>query len=185
MSYTHFTLEERESLALFLAEGKTQSQIARELGRHRSTIKREIERNYSKCKKRYNPIRATICYIVRRKRCVRRPVITKGSELYNFILSGLQVFWPPEVIVQRGREEGYNISCSTIYRAIRKGVFGKFAAKKYLRRRGKIVIFPIKIPMLYILFTPFMIVLPSSKQRNALVIGKAIRCMERLEEAAL
>lgn len=137
MSYTHFTLEERESLALLLAEGKTQSQIARELGRHRSTIKREIERNYSKTKQRYNPVRATICYIIRRKKCVRRPVITEESELYNYILSRLQVFWPPEVIAQRGRAEGYNIACSTIYRAIRKGLFGKLAAKKYLRRRGK------------------------------------------------
>lgn len=137
MSYTHFTLEERESLALLLAEGKNQSQIARELGRHRSTIKREIERNYSKTKKRYNPVRATICYIVRRKKCVRRSVITEGSDLYNYILSRLQMFWPPEVIAHRGREEGYNIACSTIYRAIRKGVFGKLAAKKYLRRRGK------------------------------------------------
>lgn len=137
MSYTHFTLEERESLALLLAEGKNQSQIARELGRHRSSIKREIERNYSKTKKRYNPVRATICYIVRRKKCVRRPAITAGSELYNYILSRLQVFWPPEVIAQKGREAGYHVACSTIYRAIRKGVFGKLAAKKYLRRRGK------------------------------------------------
>ena len=137
MSYTHFTLEERESLALLLSEGKTQSQIARELGRHRSSIKREIERNYSKTKKRYHPVRATICYIMRRKRCIRRPVIEEGTELYNYILSRLQRFWPPEVIAHKARESGFCIACATIYRAIRKGVFGKLAAKKYLRRRGK------------------------------------------------
>ena len=137
MSYTHFTLEERESLSLLLAEGKTQSQIARELGRHRSTIKREIERNYSKTKKRYHPVRATICYIMRRKRCVRHPAIEEGSELYNYVLSRLQMFWPPEVIAHKAHEHGFSVSCSTIYRAIRKGFFGKVAAKKYLRRRGK------------------------------------------------
>ena len=137
MSYTHFTLEERESLALLLSEGKTQSQIARELGRHRSTIKREIERNYSKTKKHYHPVRATICYIMRRKKCVRHAVIAEGSELYHYILSRLQRFWPPEVIAHKAYECGLRVSCATIYRAIRKGVFGKLAAKKYLRRRGK------------------------------------------------
>ena len=137
LSYTHFTLEERESLSLLYAQGKNYSQIAQELGRHRSTIKREIERNYSKTKKRYHPVRATILYIQRRKRSVRRAVIVEGSELYNFILSRLQCFWPPEVIAYKANECGLPVGSSTIYRAIRKGVFGKLAAKKYLRRRGK------------------------------------------------
>ena len=137
LSYTHFTLEERESLALLLQEGKNWSQIARELGRHRSTIKREVERNYSKTKHRYHPVRATICYVMRRKRCVRHAVIARDSELYNFILSRLQRFWPPEVIAHKAKEQGMPVGCATIYRAIRKGVFGKLAAKQFLRRRGK------------------------------------------------
>ena len=137
LSYTHFTLEERESLALLLREGKNYSQIARELGRHRSSIKREVERNYSKSKKRYHPIRATICYAMRRKKCIRHFVIIPDSEPYNFILSRLQRFWPPEVISHKAKECGFSIGCATIYRAIRRGVFGKLAAKNYLRRRGK------------------------------------------------
>lgn len=137
MSYTHFTLEERESLAILLSQGKNYSQIARELGRHRSSIKREVNRNYSKTKKRYNPVRATICYIVRRKKCVRHSIIAEGNELYNYILSRLQVFWPPEVIARKAQEQGFSVGCATIYRAIRKGVFGKLAAQNYLRRRGK------------------------------------------------
>ena len=136
LSYTHFTLEERESLALLLQEGKNYSQIARELGRHRSSIKREVERNYSKRKNRYHPIRASICYVMRRKKCVRHAVIIPNTELYNFILGGLQHYWPPEVIAHKAREKGLLVGCSTIYRAIRKGVFGKLAAKQYLRRRG-------------------------------------------------
>lgn len=137
MSYTHFTLEERESLAAFLQEGKNYSQIARELGRHRSTIKREVERNYSKSQKRYHPVRATICYVMRRKKCIRRPVIVPDSDLYNYILVRLQHYWPPEVIAVRARESGLRVGCATIYRAIRKGIFGKLAARNYLRRRGK------------------------------------------------
>ena len=137
MSYTHFTLEERESLALLLNQGKNYSEIAKMLGRHRSSIKREVERNFSKKKNRYHPIRATLCYVMRRKKCVRRPVIKEGSELYEYILCRLQWFWPPEVIAHKAAQDGLSVSCSTIYRAIRKGVFGKLSSKKYLRRRGK------------------------------------------------
>ena len=137
MSYTHFTHEERESLAQFLKEKKNYSQIARELGRNRSSIKREVERNFSKKKNRYNPWRATVLYIQRRKNCVRKTVIEKDGELYKHILARLELGWPPEVIAVRAAQEGISVSCSTIYRAIRKGVFGTFAAKNYLRRRGK------------------------------------------------
>lgn len=137
MSYTHFTHEERESLALLLREGKNYSQIARELGRHRSTVKREVERNLSKKKNRYHPWRATVLYIQRRKHCVRKQVITVGSNLYQYIKSCLECAWPPEVISVRAARNGMPVSCSTIYRMIRKGVFGTNAAQKYLRRRGK------------------------------------------------
>lgn len=137
MSYTHFTLEERECLAKLLSEGKKPSQIARELGRHRSSVTREIKRNFSKTTKRYHPWASTIKYIQRRKRCVRKPAIVQGSAEYTFIKACLERFWPPEVIAEKAKEQGIFVSCSTIYRAIRKGVFGKLAAKAYLRRRGK------------------------------------------------
>lgn len=137
MSYTHFTLEERESLLQFLQEGKNYSQIARELGRHRSTIKREVERNYSKTKNRYHPWRATILYMQRRKRCVRKHIVVKDSREYNYIKSCLELFWPPETIAEGGKAQGIFVSCSTIYRAIRKGIFGQLASRVYLRRRGK------------------------------------------------
>lgn len=137
MSYTHFTLEERECLAKLLSEGKKPSQIAEELGRHRSSVTREIKRNFSKSTKRYHPWAATIKYIQRRKRCVRKPVIIQGSAEYKFIKACLERFWPPEVIAEKGKEQGIRVSFSTIYRAIRKAVFGKLAAKVYLRRRGK------------------------------------------------
>lgn len=137
MSYLHFTHEERESLAQLLKEGKNFSEIARELGRHRSSIKREVERNFSQKKKQYHPWRATILYMQRRRNCVRKPVVAKASHLYQYIESCLKDFWSPEAIAVCATRAGMPVSCSTIYRMIRKGTLGKDAAKKYLRRRGK------------------------------------------------
>ena len=45
MSYGHFTIEEREIIALRLAEGENPTQIAKELGRHHSSVSAEIRRN--------------------------------------------------------------------------------------------------------------------------------------------
>ena len=43
--YKHLNIDERENLLLLLGEGKTIREIARETGRDKSTISREIARN--------------------------------------------------------------------------------------------------------------------------------------------
>ena len=43
-SYKHFTLEEREYLAKNLKKGKIISEIAKILGRHKSSVSREIKK---------------------------------------------------------------------------------------------------------------------------------------------
>jgi transposase, IS30 family len=45
MSYQHLSREERYQISALLKEGLTQSQIAHNLGRHKSTISRELTRN--------------------------------------------------------------------------------------------------------------------------------------------
>ena len=50
MSYTHFTLFERESLQFFLNQGKSFREIAKIMGRSPSTISREVRRNKAKYK---------------------------------------------------------------------------------------------------------------------------------------
>ena len=45
MSYRHFSIEEREMIARGLSEGKSRSKIAKELGRHHSSVGDEIRRN--------------------------------------------------------------------------------------------------------------------------------------------
>ncbi len=107
-SYTHFTLEERECLAQSLIEGKSLRQIAKELKRSPSSVSREVKRNFSKKKKRYNPWRAQNLYIIRRKRCRQKYKITKNIKMYNYIIARLNKYWSPEVIAHKCKEKSLN-----------------------------------------------------------------------------
>ena len=135
--YTHFTLSEREYLQQFLKEGKSFREIAKLLGRSPSTISREVRRNFSKKKKRYNSWRATTLYIIRRKNCVRKPVIQKNSELYLLIADCLKKYWSPEIIAHYCKEKGYSISFSTIYKSVKSGRFNDIKPQTHFRRKGK------------------------------------------------
>lgn len=137
MSYTHFTLTERTILQEFLNEGKSFREIARLMGRSPSTISREVRRNFSKKKKRYHPWRATILYIKRRKKCVRKPAIKEGTELYQLIKECLEKYWSPEITANYCKEKGFNISFSTIYTAVKSELFHEIKPKTHFRRRGK------------------------------------------------
>ncbi|MBR2912716.1 MAG: IS30 family transposase [Oscillospiraceae bacterium] len=135
--YNHFTLEEREIIAESIKEKKSFREIARMLDRSPSSISREVKRNFSKTTDRYHPWRATTLYIIRRRKCIRRNAIQEGTELYQFIVDGLEQFWSPEIIAERAKRIGLQISLGTIYRAIRKGLFKRITPKTHLRRRGK------------------------------------------------
>ena len=107
------------------------------MDRSPSTISREVKRNWSKKKNRYNPYRATTLYIIRRKNCVRKPTIKKDTELYWMIKEYLELYWSPELIANYCKKNGYRISFSTIYAAIKSGLFVDITPKTHLRRRGK------------------------------------------------
>lgn len=136
-SYSHFTLSERECLQELRKEGKSFREIGRIIGKNASSVCREYNRNFSKKKNRYHPWRATILYIQRRKHCVRKPTLIKGSDLYEFVNECLEKYWSPELISDVGKEKGYTISFNTIYRAVRANKFEKIAAKTHFRRRNK------------------------------------------------
>ncbi len=135
--YTHFTLTERNCLQEYLREGKSFREIARLMDRSPSTISREVKRNYSKKKKRYNAWRATVLYIIRRRNCVRKPAIQKDSELYKVIVECLKIYWTPEQVEKYCKSLGLNISFSTIYKNVKQGLFEGITVKTHLRRRGK------------------------------------------------
>ena len=114
------SFEERIEIAVGVARGESDAQIARALGRHRSTIGREIARCQSRG--RYRPMTA------QRKadRLARRPKPTRlaeNPELLSAVESGLLAGWSPQQIAVRlGREYpddvGMRVSHETIYQSL-------------------------------------------------------------------
>lgn len=145
--YQHLTLLEREKILFFTGKGYSLEQIARELGRSKSTISREIKRNSPKGE--YVPFLAQKEYGKRRKRCGRKKILATNRELYALVEERfLNRQWSPEQIAGRLRLEGYAnpISYQTIYRAIYAGLFdtkeqkrseGNRGMKRRLRHKGK------------------------------------------------
>lgn len=142
--YTHLTLKDRESILLGISTGKTLDTIAKEIGRSKSTVSREIARNggwrsYSAAtsQDRYRRVRLAS----RRPRILDRPGTRDAVIRYITVLH-----WSPEQIAGRLSLEGspIRISYSTIYRGIyldNLGVplksHGARGLPRLLRHRGK------------------------------------------------
>ena len=137
MFYQHLTLKESYCLAEFYEEGKSIREIARILKRSASTISRELKRNRSQ--KGYNPYGA-YSKAVHRQRMPRRLLRQFEAEKLAYVVTALTEWhWSPEQIANRWTKEhpGDVLSCSTIYRHIKRGLLPGVSAKKHLRRRGK------------------------------------------------
>lgn len=120
MSYRHFSIEEREILALRLVEGKKPSQIGKELGRHHSSVSAEIERN--SVDGDYYPARAQALADCRR-RDSKSPWKMSDPAIAAYVKDGLKRRWSPEQIagrmeVDHPEDETKRISHATIYRWI-------------------------------------------------------------------
>ena len=81
-SYNHFTQMDICCLFYLLQLGESQSQIARTLKKHRSSVSRLIKRCPGGT---FNPEISYEAYLENRKRCVRNKRIKRDSELYEFI----------------------------------------------------------------------------------------------------
>lgn len=117
MSYHQLTSEERYMLALFRKQGLNQSQMARELGRHRSTVCREFRRNCSRSDGHYRPSKAQERTNGRRSRSRRNRRFTpQDLALVNGLLCRQ---WSPEQVAGHLARTGQLwISHETIYRYI-------------------------------------------------------------------
>ncbi len=156
--YHHLTLSEREKILYFVAKGYKVSRIAKELGRNKSTISRELRRNRNS--KEYIPVKAQRMYVHRRIKCRPHKRLENSSLMKLVKELFLQHQWSPEEISERIALEHHKriISYATIYRAIYAGDLedhtlsygcrgvirklrhhGKSRHKKgYIERRGKI-----------------------------------------------
>jgi IS30 family transposase len=111
---------EREEIFAGVCGGQSDSEIARRVGRHRSTIGREIARCGGR--RGYRPLRAERLAEQR----ARRPKATKLAScpgLLAAVQDGLAQRWSPQQIAARlrldhPREEAMRISHETIYRSL-------------------------------------------------------------------
>jgi IS30 family transposase len=111
---------EREEIFVGVCRGDSDSAIARTLGRHRSTIGREVKRCGGR--REYRPLRAERIA----QRLARRPKLTKLAgcpRLLGAVEEGLGRRWSPQQISAKLRvdhpdEEAMRISHETIYRSL-------------------------------------------------------------------
>jgi transposase, IS30 family len=112
--YTQITTEERYIIAHLKRKGSSKAEIARQVGRHRSTIGREVRRNSNR-QGVYRSSKASEKANGRRSRTRKKPQFSK--EDYSIIEGLLRKKWSPEQISNYLRIEGRMlISYETIYR---------------------------------------------------------------------
>ena len=117
MSYCQLTPAERYMLAALRRQGLNKSEIARSLGRHRSTVCREVRRNSTRADGRYRASTAQERTNGRRSRSRRN----QRFSVENFALIDelLCRQWSPEQVAGHlGRSGQFSISHETIYRHI-------------------------------------------------------------------
>jgi IS30 family transposase len=117
MSYHQITAAERYTLGLLRQQGYRPAAIARVLGRHRSTIGRELQRNRTAHDGAYRPQVAD--WYARGRRSRSRRHRRFGRAAWRLVTRRLERLWSPEQIAGRlGREGRLRISHETIYRYI-------------------------------------------------------------------
>jgi IS30 family transposase len=117
--------DERELIGLGLAAGKSQSQLARELGRHRSTISREVRRNSAvgwHPRPGYRP-RVAQWKAEQRARRPKPSKIAGDSTLRDEVQARLERCLSPRQISRQLRrefpdDERMQVSHETIYRSL-------------------------------------------------------------------
>ena len=135
---SQLSVREREVVAQMNYAGESQSQIARALRRHRSTISRELARNGEATA--YSAVAAQARCQERRR---QRPWIKKMKrpEIDQYVRSRLTQCWSPDQIAGRARVESprdrsRRVSHQTIYAWIKSGRHREHW-QSFLRRGGK------------------------------------------------
>jgi transposase, IS30 family len=111
--YSHLSLEERCRLRGMMEMGLSLSEIARRLGRDRSTVQRELGRN--RCVDGYRPDSAERRAWARK---LRGSKIARSTRLREHVEDRLAMGWSPEQIAGRMELDGaeHRVSVESIYR---------------------------------------------------------------------
>jgi|SRR5690554_132608 IS30 family transposase len=135
MTYHQLTSAERYTIACLRRKHYSQAEIARVLGRNRSTISRELRRN----RRDDGHYRAfTACERTRARRSRSRRNRQFTQEQWLLVLACLHQLWSPEQISGRLKYLGLlSISHETIYRYVWTDRACGGALHTYLRQSGK------------------------------------------------
>lgn len=114
------TLEEREEIAVGIAEGLSDRAIARRIGRAPSTVSREVRRARSRSWYRASNAQRKAKRLSRRPRV---PKLRKKGALRQYVVKKLRLFWSPEQIARRlpvdyPEETLMRVSHETIYKSL-------------------------------------------------------------------
>jgi len=118
--YTQLTLQEREKIFVLRARGKTATEIAGVLGRHKATISRELRRNRAPAYNRYSAHSANRRSTERNKSRGRKPKLSNKALRQHVVKRLLKEQWSPEIIAHRLSSDmpGTQISHETIYKFV-------------------------------------------------------------------
>jgi IS30 family transposase len=134
--YQQLSFEEREQLHLMIWDNLPIREMARRLGRHHTTISREINRNTPPLRKYYAPHLAQARYKIRKRIARVRPRL-KNQIIANYVKEKLKINWSPEQIAGRLNidYEHLTISHEAIYQFIYHNKEENLTV--HLRRRHK------------------------------------------------
>ena len=118
-TYKQLTADERDKIALFMAGGANSNNIARMLGRNRSTISREIKRNGASKYKSYTP-HAAEARSKHRKSVANAHPRLKNRFIRDYVHQKIKDGWSPEIISGTLKKEHpeNSISHESIYQYI-------------------------------------------------------------------
>ena len=118
--YRHFTLEERRTLFRLLQAKLPIKETAGQLGRHRSTIYREIARNEFREVKQYRGYYPLTAQDSARRRRRRQRKLVRDAPLRGHVVEKLELGWSPEQIAGRLKHLGDEacVSHETIYQFV-------------------------------------------------------------------
>jgi len=136
-NYRQLTSGERYALSALRKQGHSQAEIARALGRDRSTISREVRRNSAdRAGRTYRPALADDFARWRRASSRRNQRFTDAD--WDIVIKHLRMEWSPEQIAGRLSKDGtLCISHETIYRYIWRDKRRGGSHYKLLRQAGK------------------------------------------------
>lgn len=139
--YDQLSLDERRTIYKLLEAGKSKNSIAEYLGRHRSTIFREVHRNTV-----YNedPFMRGYFHVCAQELAKRRREKLKKLVLYPelkaYVIHKLGLFWSPDQIagyLKSLGDRGFYVCRETIYDFIYSAEGRKLKLYRYLRKAFK------------------------------------------------